>query len=98
MGPEFATLMAHIVQQAPTALAFSIIGMRQEVLGCHTSSSRARTTSEVVRGYRMPTQRLWDFAVSPVLPFNAAAATVFDGLAAQRVRIGRMERRVASIA
>ena len=97
-GPEFATLMAHIAQQVPTELAFSIISMHEQVLGCHTYISRARTTNEVVRGYRMLAQILRDFAVSPVLPFDGAAATVFDGLVAQRVRIGRMDLRIASIA
>jgi tRNA(fMet)-specific endonuclease VapC len=32
------------------------------------------------------------------LPFDAAAATVFDSLVAQRVRIGRMDFRIAPIA
>ena len=97
-GPEFATLMAHIAQHGPTELAFSIISMHEQVLGCHTYISRARTASEVVRGYRMLAQILRDFAISPVLPFDAAAATVFDGLVAQGVQIGRMDLRIASIA
>jgi predicted nucleic acid-binding protein len=53
---------------------------------------------EVVRGYRMLAQILRDFAVSPVLPFDAAVATVFDGLVAHGVRIGRMDLRITSIA
>jgi tRNA(fMet)-specific endonuclease VapC len=87
-GPEFATLMAHIAQHGPPELAFSIISMHEQVLGGHTYISRARTASEVVRGYRMLAQILRDFAISPVLPFDAAAATVFDGLVAQGDRSG----------
>jgi predicted nucleic acid-binding protein len=47
-------------------------------------------------GYRILAQRLQEFAVSSVLPFEPAAATVFDGLVAQRVRIGRMGLWIAS--
>lgn len=38
------------------------------------------------------------FAAAVVLPFDANAAIVFDGLAAQRLRIGTMDQRIASIA
>ena len=39
-----------------------------------------------------------DFSASSALPCEAAAATVFDGLVAQGVRIGRMDFLIASIA
>jgi hypothetical protein len=50
-----------------------------------------------MRGYRMLAQLLGDFAVSPVLPFDASGATVIKGLVAQRVRIGRKGLRIASM-
>jgi tRNA(fMet)-specific endonuclease VapC len=34
----------------------------------------------------------------PVIPFDAAAAAVFDGLVAQRVRVATMDLRIAAIA
>jgi tRNA(fMet)-specific endonuclease VapC len=43
-------------------------------------------------------QVLQDFSTVPVLPFDAAAAAVFEDLASQRLRIGRMDLRIASIA
>jgi hypothetical protein len=39
-----------------------------------------------------------DFAGSSVLPSDAAAAPVFDGLVAQWVRIGQMDPWIATIA
>jgi tRNA(fMet)-specific endonuclease VapC len=33
-----------------------------------------------------------------VLPFDGAAATVYDGLLAQRIRVGTMDLRIAAIA
>ena len=38
------------------------------------------------------------FSVSTVLPFDAAAGAVFDGLLAQRIRVATMDLRIASIA
>ena len=83
--PEYAVLMFRMAQHSPTELAFSIISFHEQVLGCHTYISRAPSLSNVVRGYGMLTQILRDFAVAPVVPFDAAAAAVFDGLLAKRV-------------
>jgi tRNA(fMet)-specific endonuclease VapC len=97
-GPEYTTLMARIAQHPLADLAFSIINFHEQVLGCHTYISRARSSSDVVRGYRMLAQVLRDFAAVPVILFDAAAAAVFDGLLARRVRIATMDLRIASIA
>lgn len=40
-----------------------------------------------MRGYAMLVQVLHNFASAPVLPFDATAATVFDALLAQLVRV-----------
>ena len=39
-----------------------------------------------------------DYAIAAILPFDTAAAVAFDGLLAQRIRIGKMDLRIASIA
>jgi tRNA(fMet)-specific endonuclease VapC len=46
----------------------------------------------------MLSRLLSDYAAVSTLPFDAAAATVFDGLLTRRVRIGTMDLRIASIA
>jgi tRNA(fMet)-specific endonuclease VapC len=97
-GPEFSALSARISQRSPADLVLSIISFHEQVLGCHTYIGRARNPTEVVRGYGMLGQVLHDFAAAPVLPFDAAAAAVFDGLLAQRVRVATMDLRIASIA
>ena len=97
-GPEFAAIMAHIALHAPSELAFSMISLHEQTLGCHTYINQARTTEATIRGYRMLNQVLSAFAAAPVLPFDAAAAAIFEDLVARRVRIGRMDLRIASIA
>jgi tRNA(fMet)-specific endonuclease VapC len=46
----------------------------------------------------MLSRLLNDYSVSQVVPFDSAVVPVFDGLLAQRVRIGTMDLRIASIA
>jgi tRNA(fMet)-specific endonuclease VapC len=97
-GPEYAALSARVAGQAPGDLALSVVSFHEQVLGTHTYILRGRSSGEVARGYGMMARLLSDYAAFPVLPFDAAAAAVFDGLVAQRVRIGTMDLRIAAIA
>lgn len=75
-----------------------MISFLEQVLGCHTYIARARITAGVVRGYRMLGRLLSDYAAVSVLPFDDAAGAVFDHLLTQRIRVGTMDLRIASIA
>jgi tRNA(fMet)-specific endonuclease VapC len=97
-GAGYATLLLRIAQHPPTDLACSIISFHEQILGCHTYISQARRVEDVVRGYGMLAQVLQDFTEALVIPFDAAAAVVFEGLVAQRVRVGTMDLRIAAIA
>ena len=67
-------------------------------MGWNSYISRAKDSDGVVRGYRRLEVVLNDFAQAQVLPFDDASAEVFDQLRRQRVRIGTMDLRIASIA
>ncbi len=97
-GPDFAALSARIARHPPADLALSVVSFHEQVLGCHTYLSRARTAAEVVRGYGMLGRLLSDYAGVSVLPFDSAAATAFNGLLVRRVRVSTMDLRIASIA
>ncbi|MFO1430539.1 MAG: type II toxin-antitoxin system VapC family toxin [Candidatus Competibacteraceae bacterium] len=96
--PEYTMLLSRIAEHESMDLAFSIISLHEQMLGCHTYINRARNSSEVTRGYAMLTRILRDFAIAPVIPFDTAAAAKFDDLLAQRVRVATMDLRIASIA
>ena len=64
-GPEFAAIMAHIALHAPSELAFSIISLHEQTLGCHTYINQARTSEATIRGYRMLNQVLGAFVAAP---------------------------------
>jgi tRNA(fMet)-specific endonuclease VapC len=97
-GSQYATLLLRITQHPPTNLACSIISFHEQILGCHAYISQARRTEDVVRGYAMLAQVLLDFTEALVIPFDTAAAVVFEGLIAQRIRVGTMDLRIAAIA
>ena len=97
-SPEYAKLMARMGQHQPGDFAFSVISFHEQVIGCHSYINRARNTTDVVRGYQMLAQVIRDFSAAQVVPFDAVAGAVFDGLLAQRVRVGRMDLRIAAIA
>jgi tRNA(fMet)-specific endonuclease VapC len=96
-GPEFAVLFVRTTQYAAD-LAFSIISFHEQFLGSHAFISRARNSGEIVRGYRLLTEILNGFSAAPVLPFDDAAAAVFEDLRTRRVRVATMDLRIAAIA
>ncbi|MEH1969160.1 type II toxin-antitoxin system VapC family toxin [Nostoc sp.] len=97
-GTEFLTLAAHIAQHQATDFAFSIVSFHEQVIGAHTFITRSQTPSNVVRGYTLLMEIIRGFSAAPILPFDAGAVTIFEGLRAQRVRIATMDLRIASIA
>jgi tRNA(fMet)-specific endonuclease VapC len=97
-GPEYASLSARLSPHSSADFAFSLVSFHEQMLGGHAYINRARVTRDIVRGYAVLGQVLQSYVAAVVLPFDAAAATVFDGLTARRVRVGSMDLRIASIA
>ena len=97
-GSEYATLSLRMSHHQPTDFAFAIVSFHEQILGAHTFLARSHTIVEVTRGYLLFQEILRSFAVAPVLPFDTAAASVWDGLRIQRVRVATMDLRIAAIA
>jgi tRNA(fMet)-specific endonuclease VapC len=83
-GAEFAVLIGRIAQVPRADLAFCIVSFHEQVLGCNAYLAQAKTSADVVRGYRMFDRVLSAFAAAVVLPFDVNASVVFDGLVAKR--------------
>lgn len=97
-GSEYVTLAARIAQYQPADFVFSVISFHEQVIGVHTFITRSQTSANAVRGYSLLMEIIQGFSAAPLLPFDAGAATVFEGLRAQRVRIATMDLRIAAIA
>jgi len=97
-GSEFARLSVRISREPRVNLGFSIVSFHEQVLGCHAYVNRARNANDVVRGYDMLARVLRQFAVVPVVTFDANASAVLDKLGTRRLRVDTMDLRIASIA
>jgi tRNA(fMet)-specific endonuclease VapC len=97
-GPEYAALSARMAQHSPADFALSIASFHEQTCGGHALLNRARTSAQVIHGYSLLMKVLQMFMTMPVLPFDTAAAAVFDGLQAQRIRVRTMDLRIAAIA
>jgi tRNA(fMet)-specific endonuclease VapC len=95
---EYVILTGRMDQHRATDFATSVVSFHEQTLGCHARLNRARRPADVVRGYDLLTTVLDLYSSSTVLPFDAAAASAFDGLAGVQSRAGTMDRRIAAIA
>ena len=96
--PAYDYLLQRVHQHAPLAFFVTTISFHEQVMGWNAYLSRATTAAAVVRGYERFGRVLANFSTAQVLPFDDAAATVFDDLRTRRVRIGVMDLRIAAIA
>lgn len=97
-GSEFTRLMVRMSQHSPADFALSIVSFHEQVLGAHNFINRARTNTNMIRGYTLLLETLQGFATAPILQFDAEAIAVFDELREQRVRVSTMDLRIAAIA
>ena len=96
--PEFDHLIRRVQEQNPLDLFVSVISFHEQVMGWNACISNANVPSGVVRGYDRLQRLIANFAEAQVLAFDDAASEVFHDLRSQRVRIGTMDLRIASIA
>jgi tRNA(fMet)-specific endonuclease VapC len=85
-------------QYSPDDFALSIVSLHEQVLGAHNFINRARTNTDMMRGYALLLEILEGFALAPVLPFDSAAIAAFDEIREQRIRVSTMDLRIAAIA
>ncbi|MBW4630212.1 MAG: type II toxin-antitoxin system VapC family toxin [Brasilonema octagenarum HA4186-MV1] len=95
---EYANIAAKIAKHSPADFAFSIVSLHEQVLGANAFINRAQISADTIRGYAILLEILQGFSIAPVLSFDAASATIFERLRAERVRIATMDLRIASIA
>ena len=96
--PQYSRLVARIQNHSLTDFYFPIVAFHEQVMGANLYISRAADVAGTVRGYRLLTEILVHFKAAQVLAFDETAARQFETFRKQRVRIGTMDLRIASIA
>ena len=97
-NPHYAALSRRISRHVQSDFHVTIVSFHEQVLGWTAYIAKARDTEGVVRGYLRLDAILTDFSHAQVLLFDSPAANVFNDLRRQRIRIGTMDLRIASIA
>ena len=75
-----------------------IVSFHEQINGWTAFVARRKDPPGLVRGYEKFQSILTDFAEANVLPFSIKASEVYEDLRRQRIRIGAMDLRIASIA
>jgi tRNA(fMet)-specific endonuclease VapC len=95
---EYPAVVGHITSLPAGSVVASVVSVHEQILGAVTIISQAKKAAQVVRGYEFISQTLAAITPFIILPFDDPAATAFDQLKAQKVRVGTMDLRIAAIA
>lgn len=98
-GDAYETLRQRLRALAPSDDAsITIITFEEQMRGWLAFSASARTPIKRVNAYRRLHELLDFFKWRQILDFDEAAARQFEQLRKQKIRIGTMDLRIASIA
>ena len=86
----------HVV--APDEVAATVVSYEEQTRGWLSYLTKARSLEEQVTGYSYFQRHLQVFCAIPLIAFDAAAAAIVQQLQRQRIRIGTMDLKIASIA
>jgi tRNA(fMet)-specific endonuclease VapC len=97
-GPEFEALAKRCSDLKGEDFFVSIILFHEQFNGWIKYIAQAKDSASLVLGYTELEKVVDNFARAQVLGFGPAAAEIYDDLRKQRIRIGAMDLRIASIA
>lgn len=83
---------------APDEVASTVVSYEEQTRGWLSYLTKARSLEEQVTGYSHLQRHLRVFCAIPLIAFDAAAAAIVQQLQRQRIRIGTMDLKIASIA
>ncbi len=79
-------------------IATTIISAEEQLRGWLAQIHRQRDPHEQIKAYERLHERIDFYAAWEVLPWDATTANIFQDLRGQRIRIGTMDLKIASIA
>jgi tRNA(fMet)-specific endonuclease VapC len=97
-GQDYAHLSARMAKISISEFGITIVTIHEQFLGSHAYINRARNSEQLVRGYEFMTKLVRDVKIIPVVEFDEKASAIFDNLQHQRIKLGTMDLRIASIA
>jgi tRNA(fMet)-specific endonuclease VapC len=90
---------ARIAELPATELvATTIITYHEQTSGWLAYLAKARTKPQQIYAYSLLERHLDDYRKTRVVPYNGAAANIFDQIRSRHPRMGTMDLRIAAIA
>ena len=97
-GDAYDRLAARLQKVPESELFIPIIAFHERINGWNAFIAKATTENEVIFAYSKFQETLADFADVQLVEYSEAASIVFQNFRKQRLRIGTMDLRIASIA
>jgi tRNA(fMet)-specific endonuclease VapC len=93
-----SVLRMRLAAAGDSQIGTTIVSYEEQMRGWMAVLSKARTIDSQVNAYRRLADHLENYRLIPVQPFDTNSAETFAKLRHDRVRIGTMDLRIASIA
>jgi tRNA(fMet)-specific endonuclease VapC len=97
-SPAHAQVQARLHKCEPNEVATTAISFQERIQGWLAVINRPRTPARLLQAYTELLAILRDFSQMNVLPYDERAHNRYLGLTRQRIRIGTLDLRIASIA
>lgn len=97
-GAAYDALSRRIAEHSQAEFYVTIVSFHEVIRGWNAYIARAKDRAGIVHGYLQLEGILTDFTRAQVLSLDDDAAVLFEDLRRQRIRIGTMDLRIASIA
>ncbi len=97
-GANSERLQRRLQTVSPDEIAATVISYEEQTRGWLSYIARARSPEEQVTAYGYLQRHLRVFCAVPLIAFDPAAAAIVRQLQMQRIRIGTMDLKIASIA
>ncbi len=97
-GAEGQQILRRLSALDPADIGVSIVSYEEQMRGWLAEIAAARSLDTQKKKYSELGRMLGYYCVTPLLPFDDAAIAVFQNLWIQRLRIGTMDLKIASIA
>jgi tRNA(fMet)-specific endonuclease VapC len=97
-NPEARRLTERLLFVRSEEVAVTIVTYEEQMRGWLAWIAQAKTMEMQVEGYARLRRHVDRFRIIPVVDFNAAAASEFERLRKEGIRVGTMDLKIASIA
>lgn len=96
-GAEAERLRRRLQTVPPNEVAATVVSYEEQTRGWLSYLAKARSLTDQVTAYSYLQRHLQVFCAIPLLAFDPAAAAIVQHLQQQRIRIGTMDLKIASI-